>query len=375
MVVTLQDPRGLLHPRLGILTKETISLLIKIIVEGSLSRWGGNVFPLRDLSAEAINLTLVQLAIDQGIGGLLYQLLSEDSSFFLDKPLIFKRLRSEWLKRAAGQLARGIALSTAWPSNAPAPLLIKGVDLEENVYPRRGLGLGSRSSSDWDILLPSETYHAVFDLWHTQYGPPISPKGVHLANERAYEYGFYIEGLLFELHSAPCPSAFNTLSSDEIYERSSAFVSSWGQSVRCPSYGDRLLIWLINFAKSGGALRLLDWFDLCLILDGATHNGLTTEELNELVKAHHLSSSWGDAKAILFCSSLSKLAPKMYNDLSSEEVHLRDEGLYNSLCRFINPSLKQLYQIKYCSPHLRAEYIRRALLRAIDEKQGMREIR
>ena len=120
-------------------------------------------------SSKRLNFELCQLALEQGIGSALYELISptlrSSVSWSIQEDKGLALLESDWMMRSAGYLARGAILQSVWPEESGPPLLIKGVDLEESVYPRIGLSGGSRACSDWDILLTSESHKAVCSKW------------------------------------------------------------------------------------------------------------------------------------------------------------------------------------------------------------------
>ncbi len=322
-----------------------------------------------------IDTAMAQLAIDQGLGGLLYLIAQRGYPLSLTDD----RLEIEWLRRAAGELARGVLLSEHWPLSSPPPLLIKGADLNARLYQSRGLG-GGRASSDWDLLLPEPDYHSVITAWRERFGEPTCPRSARLPDESPYELGFYIEGLLFEVHRAVCPPFYNQLSSEMIYARAQKYQSSWGQEVLEPCSIDRLLIWLINFGRSGGANRLLDWIDLAMILH-SLYLLNSPSEVGERLRERSLEVHLKDAWSVMRSTPLTRVVEHRYmadifkaEPQRTPEVLINDEAprgveeILKHLTRHERPLEIKLYQIKYCEPPLRADYLRRGILKTLRSK-------
>ena len=311
----------------------------------------------------SLSSTHVQTAIDQGIGGLLFQLVSNVKSLPVS---IIEPLQDVWLTQISAALARGQILHKFWPTTLSPPVIIKGIDLEEHLYAPLGFTIGTRTSSDWDLLIPDPTYTTVLNTWTQQFGPALEPQSARLDTESSHEVGFYIEGLLFELHRDPAPNYFTTVDGQYIWNQRTEFTSSWGQRLNTPSRIDRLIIWLINYAKSGGVSRLLDWIDFILILnslgDEDRQQIITAPYINHSLKYHGLHIVIGDALGTIRYTPLYRLLSQPFSQLQPEPPY--DLSLLlHSLNRFTSPVRVALHQVKYCHPKLRPEYIRRAMIK------------
>ena len=267
-----------------------------------------------------------------------------------------------------GALLRGHILQKHWPYSLSPPLIIKGVDLEEHLYSPLGFSLGTRTSSDWDLLIPEPMYTQVALEWTRRFGPALEPQSVRLSTEAPHELGFYIEGFLFELHRDPAPTYFTTVNGKDVWDHRIELKSSWDQPISRPSEVDRLIIWLINYAKSGGSSRLLDWIDFILIL-----NALTTKERQQVIYTPHMNSELQKhglhlaTKEAVFTIRQTPLyhlieLPKNLPSVNRQE-QFNFAALLKSLNRYRSPLRVAVHQVKYCHPQLRAEYIRRAIIK------------
>ena len=325
-------------------------------------------------SKRAEQLEFAQFICQQGLGGLFHLLFDEKTNFGLPVKKLFKET---WFKYSAATLARMKLLHQYWPKSCEHPLLIKGVDLEEALYRELDLGLGARSCSDWDLLIPSPYYEKVASEWTSLFNEPLLPESARFQGEDVHELGFYIQHLLFELHRDPAPMHFTTLTGQDLWDRSTIIESSWGQIVRQPCPEDRLLLWLLNFAKSGGCSRLLDWLDLTLIL-----GQFTFEQQKQIfhspkqilwLKSDSFVNILEDVLHIfktlpLFLLFSAKVRAKHETEALEQitKVERMDDSvlLPTSLTKQSQPLLIAIQKIKYCSPRLRSSYLHRGLERA-----------
>jgi hypothetical protein len=304
----------------------------------------------------------MKIAIDQGIAGLLFQLLNGRSSFNYQQ---LQTIESIWLTQVGGALARSDLLNRYWPSNHPPPMIIKGIDLEEHLYAPLGIAPGVRTCSDWDLLVPDPIYTSIIEHWTKHFGAPLQPQTARLPHESPHELGFYIDGFLFEVHRDPAPLFFTTVSGEYLWVDRDHIESSWGQQLSKPSLQHRLLIWLINYAKSGGVSRLLDWVDLALIINSLPaklQESLTHDSLQiTWISINGLQHVTQDVMHILSSTPLRLI---LNLNLPHEQCIENMTPLMRSLQRSRSPLQVALHQVKYCHPKLRGEYLKRALLKA-----------
>ena len=319
---------------------------------------------------QLLSPALVHHGIENELGGLIWELTPQSSR---DQLASADRLRDLWLQHNSAHLARLSALIRHWPSDAPAPLLFKGADLELHVYGSFNLSPGCRMSSDWDLIVPDPTYQDVLKTWTQRLGSPKLPRSARLPNEPPHEVGFNVDGLLIEVHRDPAPRFFSMLRGVTLWERAAYSQTLEGFSARQPTPIDRLLLWLVNYAKAGGLTRALSWVDLTLILIVLyRHNPeLFAEEsssqapLRKILKSDGLYiasrealTQWVTSPLADTCLHVSEQI-KMWlsQEISRPELHFK---------RRLTPTSGRLRlgvaQFRLCAPSLRAQYLRRALL-------------
>ena len=302
------------------------------------------------------------------LGGLLYCLLSTSKDRLSLQGTI---LHTQWLKNIGAHLARSYALENAWPQFAPLPLLIKGADLELTLYQDWGLSIGARSSSDWDLIIPSSYFHEVARDWESRYGQPVYPQSARLPHEPPHEMGFYIDQLLFELHIDPAPRFACELSGTALWERGIPTYHSSSVLVRHPTPSDRLLIWLTQYTKGGSITRLTDWLDLSLILCSLEKR---LPELPVISSRYGLQLAFQDALCRWSSSPLSSLSP-LSQDWISQRYPLESSKLLftNRLTHQTPPHLIHCAQVRLTPPRLRASYLGRALIRVLSSSTQPRQ--
>lgn len=269
-----------------------------------------------------------------------------------------------WLSNIATHLARSKTLADAWPDDVSPPLLIKGSDLEQCVYPRFGLSVGARSSTDWDLLLPHPEYGYLVQQWANRYDPPTLPTSVRLTDEPSHELGFSIEGLLFEIHRDPAPRYACLLSGAELWSRGIPITLTEGLTVRHPSPLDRLWIWLTHYAKSGGITRLIDWLDFTFILSDleAGFSALPT-----LALRFGLKSAFTEAMCRWSHSPLSILIPSLDRWIKVRYQAPLDRFTFmNRLRHHAHIHEIRIAQLRLVPPPLRAQYLGRGVLHLLN---------
>ena len=278
----------------------------------------------------------------------------------LDMPFLSSFAQEQWLKQASTSLARSRLLAKYWPKTIPAPMLIKGADLELSLYEPLGFPPGIRSCSDWDILIPEPYYSQVIKDWQDKFGEGIVPQSSRLKSESPHELGFYIEDLLFEVHRDPAPLSFTSITGEQIWSNRQIQFDAWGQKYYVPSPKCRLVIFLLNYAKGGGQTRLLDWLDLIIIIKALTRteqkgilnydssiDGLNQPQVSRILK---------DVLEILRETPLIELLINKGNQSDLEIV--KDLSLLTaSLQRYKDQVRKSILQLRYCESNLRARYI------------------
>ena len=138
-----------------------------------------------------LSTAAMRLAHTLRLSGLLYALnLSQDL-----------HTEEAWWKQSTMHLLRIEALMTAWPQDAPPPLLIKGAAYEFNLY----TSPGARGASDWDLLIPEPWFSKIADQWSQKWGAPDLPRTARQPHEIPYSLGFHVNGMLLELHRDPAP--------------------------------------------------------------------------------------------------------------------------------------------------------------------------
>lgn len=328
-----------------------------------------HIYSDQSMPSLTITAPLVRFAVQQGLGAFLLESLNPKS---LSQQLSVKgihinetlkqSLKQQWLQQASASLIRAKVLAEYWPKKLPPPMLIKGADLELSLYETHGFPSGIRSSSDWDLLIPDPYYSQVIKLWEKQFGKGIVPQSAHLPDEQPHELGFYIEGLLFEVHKDIASASFTSWNGQKAWQERQTRTDLWGSIYHVPSSKLRLIIFLLNYGKTGGQTRLLDWLDLVLIinnLDPAEQLILLGEdsELSTLLPKQ-LSTIWQDVLKIFQQTELIEIWP---NPLVSKPAKFL-RPLQESLLRYQSPIKKASLQLKYCEPHLRAGYLQAKLL-------------
>lgn len=319
----------------------------------------------RRLSECVPSRAITKRAIHAELGGLIWSLTPPSMRATLPNA---DRLSKLWLSQSSAHLMRSSALARHWPREEGPPLLIKGADLELSLYPEAGLSLGARASSDWDILIPKPRYDQVVQRWRALFGEPSVPRSVRLSHEPPHELGFLVDGLLIEVHHEPAPRFFSLLSGEGLWERAQPAITPEGLEVRIPAARDRLLIWLVNYAKAGGMMRPLGWLDLTLIMRDALRGAEVspmTYLRGEAIEYGLLSAlesaliSWATSPLSLLCPTLlSEL-----HDLAPVKVCSNSP---------LTPIRIGLNQVRFCAPQLRAEYLSRAAHRLLTFKERSR---
>ena len=297
------------------------------------------------------------------LGGLIWELTPHATRAQLSGSAHLHRL---WLRQGASHLARSAALSMHWPQDLPPPLLIKGSDLELSLYPRRALSAGARASSDWDVILPDPHYTSLVKTWTRRFGAPIQPQSARFIDEEPHEVGFLINGALIEVHRDPAPRFFSPLSGEDLWRRGRRAFTPEGLEVKHPQPTDRLLIWLVNYAKAGGAVRSQSWLDLTLILEdvGTSHHreeaAIEIEILEAEAAQYGLKNALRAALTMWTRSPLSQLNVQ----LSAEITERVDSGNWPQEPRSAqrsDPLRVALNQVRYCAPQVRSAYLNRAM--------------
>ena len=321
--------------------------------------------------AHLLSTSQVYYGIKHELGGLIWELTPSSLRHHLT---FADRLRYLWLQHNYAHLARATALMRHWPSNAPPPLLIKGADLELQVYTSFNLSPGCRMSSDWDLIIPEPAYHDVVAEWTRHFGTPILPRTVHLPHEGSHEVGFNVDGLLIDLHRDPAPRFFSLLQGVHLWKRAQPFQTPDSFLVRVPTPIDRLLLWLINYAKAGGVMRILSWVDLTLILivlhhqnsDLLTSRSPSEESLHQIMRDAGLGLASREALTQWvtspFAQTWSHLSAQVKEWLIITQGSLSSEFYF---ARRLTPESDRLRigaaQLRLCAPQLRAKYLHRAL--------------
>lgn len=166
-----------------------------------------------------------------------------------------------WAENLAGHLARGAALESCWPADAPPPLLFKGADLGERLFHDPG----ARHAADLDVLVPLTDFEWLARSLESVAGAPERPSYERYPSEVPYSLGFRVAGVLLELHHAPQPSHRARLTGAELWARGEP--GTFGAlEVRYPAPTDRLLLWLTNQAKGAFHDGLPALLDLAVVL-------------------------------------------------------------------------------------------------------------
>ena len=182
--------------------------------------------------------------------------------------------------------------------------------------------------------------------------------------------GFYLDGLLFELHRDPAPPSFSLLSGAELY--TTAYLQSLQHDFQVyhPTHRQRFLIWLVNYAKAGGAVRELAWLDLTLLLaelsralplETPPHIPLTelTQQLYEDATRWEMRCAYIVALGQWINSPLADFLPQLQQTIAHllstlPRPQLNDDSRDSLIIK--------LAQVHFCAPSRRAAYLRRALL-------------
>lgn len=313
-----------------------------------------------------LTLPFCYYAREQGLAAFLFEVLKR-----MDRPpcVAWTFLQDQWLEQASAALARSRLLSKYWPKDLPSPMLIKGADLELSLYEPLGFPTGIRSCSDWDLLIPEPYYSKVIKDWESRFGVGIVPQSARFKNESPHELGFYIEGFLFEVHRDPAPLNFSSITGEQIWENRQSKVDAWGRKYYVPSAQDRLTIFLLNYGKSGGQTRLLNWLDLVMII-----RALSPAEQSELFRVQaqvnllnqpQISKILKDVLVILNSTPLMDTIHKQNVDLVEQQpVNLN--LLFASLYRYQEQTKKSVLQVHYCESALRAQYIQAKILKLVE---------
>lgn len=242
---------------------------------------------LNDFYQHSSSLSFISLSSSSSLPNAFSSFPSLTTLFSLFPSQIKQDLNQVFLKNCALSMHRTLVLKQAWSSTLPSPLLIKGSEYESTLYPSIGL----RPSSDWDFILPSQSYADCVDLWTQKYSQPLYPSTFEDPQQLPYSLGFYIDHLLFEVHRDPAPHYCSYLKGEELYQRSQPHPLD--PFFRIPSPQDRLWIWLVNFAKGGGLISLLHWVDFALILHTLFEiPPFTLLTLNQKKELHQASFKW-----------------------------------------------------------------------------------
>jgi hypothetical protein len=166
-----------------------------------------------------------------------------------------------WLAQSARTLHLARAFGMHWPPDAPAPLVLKGFDVVENLL----RDPGARRVSDLDLLVPDPDWAELVARWRPLATEVRIPRGERHAAESPYELGFVFDGALLELHRHPQPHhrggpSGHRVSLDAVPGRLE------GVPVLYPSPEGRLLLWLVNQVKGSFHTDLTDVVDLVLAL-------------------------------------------------------------------------------------------------------------
>ena len=206
------------------------------------------------------------------------------------------------------------ALKSAWPISIPPPLLIKGADYSYGVFDAE-----YRTISDWDVLIPEPYYSVVENIWKVKYGEGIIPRQPRQkTTEPSFNLGFKIEGSLIELHRALSPKVMSTLDIHSIYDRG-ILINLGGMRALQPHPKDRLLIFLVTFARGSGLDQMIRWVELFFILKKMSHEEgyddleILIQDCHTLAQKNGLQVAWQIALASLYTylpMSLSKICPK-----------------------------------------------------------------
>ncbi|MCA9543544.1 MAG: nucleotidyltransferase family protein [Myxococcales bacterium] len=168
------------------------------------------------------------------------------------------RLAAAWGAQLAGHLARLEWLQAHWPADLPTPMLFKGADLADHLYP----DAGCRGARDVDVLVPGAAWPAAREALAVHADHITLPSSERWPWQPAEAVGFVANGLLIELHRTPGPPGRWPLDGDALYARSVPAATGWG---RVPAPADRCLLWLVDAAKAGFHGDLGMWWDLALL--------------------------------------------------------------------------------------------------------------
>ncbi len=171
------------------------------------------------------------------------------------------RCEAAWAQNVAGHLLRVRALEERWPETAPAPLVIKGADLAENVYGDPG----ARAAVDLDLLLPAREERRVGAALAAVADSVTLPDYERWPAEAPCGRGYHFSPILLELHAAPQPEHRARLTGAALWPRGR--MGRLGSvAVRYPTPVDRVLIWITNQAKGSFSGDLADLLDFALLL-------------------------------------------------------------------------------------------------------------
>ncbi len=199
-----------------------------------------------------------------------------------------------WTTNLAGHMARLQVFAEVWPKGALPPLLIKGGDLAERLYPNAGC----RAADDLDLLVPLADFPRLARALEAQADEVRVPRYERYAHERPHNLGFLFGDVLLELHHAPQPTHRARLGGYELWLRSTPAEVA-GRSVRLPSPTDRLLIWLSNRAKGAFFADLRDWLEGALLIKAAASVDLASAaERAELGRAWRFALARLDAEGL-----------------------------------------------------------------------------
>jgi hypothetical protein len=171
-----------------------------------------------------------------------------------------------WANQAAAHLMRCACLARNWPTDGPAPLLIKGADLAEHVY----RDPGARRMSDLDVLVPAEAFESVTRALRRRADAVHAPRGEGFPGDPPYELGFVFGDVTLEVHRALQPFHRGGPDPAALYRRSTPGMLE-GLPIRVPGPMDRVLVWLTNQCKGSFQSDLADALDLALILRALPH--------------------------------------------------------------------------------------------------------
>ncbi len=191
-----------------------------------------------------------------------------------------------WLSQSARTLHLSRTFAARWPPETPAPLVLKGFDIGENLL----RDPGARRVSDLDLLLPDPAWAELVARWRPLADEVRTPRGERHADESPYELGFVFDGALLEVHRHPQPRHRGGPSGHSLY-LGAVPGRLEGVPVLYPSPEARVLVWLVNQVKGSFHTDLTDVVDLVLALRGLSDPG-AGERVGELARACGLAAAW-----------------------------------------------------------------------------------